>query len=255
VSLLALVVTLGACSQPEPVARTVAPAGNSTSVNSPSPSPSRAVEPETPTAPLGDEGTKVDKAPEPGSMARPDTSAGPLDQDDFPRPGALGPRWEYSIDPGNAEEGYAGNGTPALARKPAEVVRLAVPLGCPRPDRMPVPDHALEVDYTVDATKVVAIRSEFEDAATARQFFAARNANVRRCVGRSGGQAVGPIISTTETVADDVLLSDRTPESAPWAEMVLLDDDQVVLVAAQTRLGSSPMTTAEARRLAKVFRR
>lgn len=188
-------------------------------------------------------------------MARPATSSGPLSQDDFPRPKALGDGWAYSIDPGDAEEGYAGNGTPALARNPAEVVRLAVPLGCARPDAMPVPDHALEVDYTVGGTKVIAIRGEFKDVGMAELFFDARNANVQRCVGRSGGRAIGPLVGTAEALADDVLLSDRTPESAPWAELALLDGDQVVLVAAQTRLGTPPMSKDQARRLAEVFRR
>lgn len=188
-------------------------------------------------------------------MDRPGTSSGPLSQDDFPRPKALGGGWAYSIDPGDAEDGYAGNGTPALARNPAEVVRLAVPLGCARPDAMPVPDHALEVDYTAGGIKVIAIRGEFTDLAKAKEFFTARNANLQRCVGRSGGQAIGPLVSAAEALADDVLLSDRTPESAPWAELALLDGDQVVLVAAQTRLGEPPMTRETARALAEVFRR
>jgi hypothetical protein len=188
-------------------------------------------------------------------MDRPATSSGPLSQDDFPRPRALGPGWAYSVDLGDAEEGYAGNGTPALARDPGEVVRLAVPLGCARPSVMPLPDHALEVDYTVGGTKVVAIRGEFEDVGTAERFFEARSANVRRCLGRSGGQALGPLVSTAEQVAHGVLLSDRTPESAPWTELALLDGDQVVLVAAQSRPGTPPMTGAGVDRLAEVFRR
>ncbi len=188
-------------------------------------------------------------------MERPDTSSGPLSQDDFPRPKALGDGWAYSIDPGDAEEGYAGNGTPALARNPAEVVRLAVPLGCARPEAMPVPDYALEVDYTVGGTKVIAIRGEFKDVGMAELFFNARNANVQRCVCRSGGEAIGPLVGTAKALADDVLLSDRAPESAPWAELALLDGDQVVLVAAQTRLGTPPMSKNQARRLAEVFRR
>lgn len=188
-------------------------------------------------------------------MDPPATEAGPLSQDDFPRPKALGAGWAFSVDPGDAEEGYVGNGTPALARNPREVVRLAVPLGCPRPRKMPIPDYALEVDYTVDGTKVIAIRGEFKDNGMAEIFFAARTANLQRCVGRSGGQAIGPLVTSAEQIADDVLLSDRTPGSAPWAELAVLDEDQVVLVAAQTRLGAPPMTTGRARRLAESFRR
>jgi hypothetical protein len=190
-----------------------------------------------------------------GPLEPPATESGPLGQEDFPRPQALGPGWEFSIDPGDAEEGYAGNGTPALARNPREVVQLAVPLGCPRPSKMPVPDHALEVDYTADGTKVVAIRGEFEDRRTAETFFTSRNANLRRCVGRSGGQAIGPLVTTARRLADEVLLSDRTPESAPWTELAVLDGQQVVLVAAQSRLGAPPMTSGQVRRLVEQFHR
>lgn len=242
--------TAGACSeaQPEPVRAVPA-------ADQPSPLPPGESADEPADDPSGSPSAAGDDAPKPGSMDRPDTSSGPLSQDDFPRPKALGDGWAYSIDPGDAEDGYAGNGTPALARNPAEVVRLAVPLGCARPDAMPLPDHALEVDYTVGATKVIAVRGEFKDVGMAEVFFDARNANVQRCLGRSGGQAIGPLVSTAETLADGVLLSDRTPESAPWTELALLDGDQVVLVAAQTGLGTPPMTKDQARRLAEVFRR
>jgi len=188
-------------------------------------------------------------------LERPATEAGPLSRKDFPRPRQLGAGWEFSVDPGDAEAGYVGNGTPALARDPGEVVQLAVPLGCPRPRKMPLPDFALEVDYTVDGTKVVAIRGEFKDQGSAEIFFGARAANLRRCLGRSGSEAIGPLVGTARAVTDDVLLSDRTPESAPWAELAVRDGDQVVLVAAQSRLGRPPMTPGGARRLAEVFRR
>lgn len=188
-------------------------------------------------------------------METPATTAGTLSRASFPRPKALGAGWEYAVDPGDAEEGYLGNGTPVLERDPAEIVQLAVPFGCARRAVMPAPSHALEVDYAADGVKVIAIRGEFADAAAAEEFFGARAANLERCRGRSGGQAIGAIVARTEPVRDDVLLNDRTPDSDPWAELALLDGDQVVLVAAQTRLGSPPMTRAGARRLATLFRR
>lgn len=58
-----------------------------------------------------------------------------------------------------------------------------------------------------------------------------------------------------DRLRDGVLLSDRTPQSDPWTELAVLDDDQVVLVAARTGLGRPPMTPSGARRLAALFRR
>ena len=193
------------------------------------------------------------ETPEPEGPETPATTSGTLSKSSFPRPQALGAGWEYAVDPGDAEEGYAGNGTPTLERDPREIVQLAVPFGCARPSRMPTPAHALEVDYAADDVKVIAIRGEFDDEATAKQFFTARKANLERCLGRSGGQAIGSIVAQAETLRRGVLLNDRTPSSDPWAELAVLDGDQVVLVAAQTNIDSPPMTPAGARRLAALF--
>jgi hypothetical protein len=190
--------------------------------------------------------------PEPGSMAEPATSSGSLDKASFPRPRRLGAGWAYSVDPGNVEEGYAGNGTPALARNPREVVQTAVPFGCARRTSMPAPAHALEVDYTHDGRKVVAVRSQFDDAPTAREFFTARTANLRACAGRSGGPAIGRLVTGLGAPDARSLLSDRTPDSDPWRELAVLDGDSVVLVAVQ---GAGRPTLTAVRRLAEAFRR
>ena len=37
---------------------------------------------------------------------------------------ALGAGWDYRVDPGSVEDGYAGNGTPAMSRDPQEVAAV-----------------------------------------------------------------------------------------------------------------------------------
>lgn len=192
-------------------------------------------------------------APKPGSMETPGTSAGPLTRQSFPSPDDLGPDWEYVVDAGDAEEGYSGNGTPALARDPREITLAAVPLGCPR-RRLPLPEAALEVDYSLAGTKVIALRAAFSSPAIAERFFATRTEAVRGCLGRTGGAALGPLVGSVEDGdAAGRLVSDRTPESDPWTELALLDGDQVILVAAQGRLGRPPLTPQRIDDMATAF--
>ncbi len=190
-------------------------------------------------------------APEAGSMAEPGTSSGSLTRHSFPTPRALGAGWRYSVDPGDAEEGYAGNGTPALARRPEEVVQTAVPFGCARRTAMPAPTHALEVDYTLHGARVIAVRGRFADAARARAFFAGRASNLRGCDGHSASAAIGPLVANMGRPAAGALVSDRTPRSDPWRELAVLDGDTVVLLAAQ---GRAPLTDPQTRRLVRLFR-
>ena len=217
----------------------------------PAPAPTGSASSTAPTA-----SAAPSRSPKPGPGAEtPATTSGTLSRRTFPAPRSLGAGWSYAVDPGDAEEGYLGNGTPTLERDPREVVQLAVPFGCPRRSRMPTPEHALEVDYTADGVKVIALRFEFADVAGARTFFAARAANLRRCVGRSGGPALGVLVARVDRLGNGGLLSDRTPSSDPWAELAVLDRDQVALVAARTTLHHGPMTSAGVRRLASLFRR
>lgn len=232
---LALIVTVTGCTQSgQPSAAPNSPPAPSTTSAPPSAEPS---------------------PPKPGSLETPDSSSGSLSQDAFPRPETLGDNWAYAVDAGDAEEGYVGNGTPALERDPEELAALAVPFGCARRAPMPMAKHALEVDYTASGVKVIAIRMEFSSAATARALFDGRLANLQRCRGRSGGQAIGDLVSTVDRLGDGVVLSDRTPRSDAWVELAVLDDDHVVLVAAQTLVDRPPMTRAQTRRLAVAFRR
>lgn len=225
----------------------------------PMPAPSAAAETEAPAEPsptgtaTGTASAEPTGAPEPGSMQTPGRTSGELSRRDFPRPRALGDQWRYAVDSGDAEEGYVGNGTPALARSPREIVQTAVPFGCPRPARMPLPGHVLEVDYAAGGTTVIAIRSAFADAATARTFFDSRRDNLRACLGRGGG-AVGPLVTDLRAVGAGVLLNGRTQRSDPWMELAVLDDDCVVLLASQNLADQPPLDRATAARLAASFR-
>ena len=156
---------------------------------------------------------------------------------------------------GDAEEGYTGNSTPVLERDPAEVAMLAVPFGCPRPVDVPVPEHALEVDYTAGGVSVIAVRASFGDPRTASRFFGTRTRLLRGCAGTVAGRAEGVLVDEVRRLSSTAMLNDRTPDSDPWAELAVHDGDQVVLVAAQTRLGSPPMTPDAVAGLSLAFRR
>ena len=190
-------------------------------------------------------------APTPGSTIVPRTTSGSLSRHDFPRPSELGTGWKYSVDPGDAEEGYAGNGTPTLERSPEEIVQTAVPFGCPRVRAIPTPGHALEVDYTVRGAKVIAVRSEFRDAPTARAFSTGRAANLRHCLGRVASPAIGPLVDGIAGPAANAVVSDRTPRSDPWQEIAVLDGSTVAMVAVQ---GPGRLTDSETRRLVALLR-
>jgi len=188
--------------------------------------------------------------PTPGSTAEPATSSGPLDAASFPDPRRLGRGWRYAVDPGDPEEGYAGNGTPALARDPQEIVQTAVPFGCARRAAMPAPAHALEVDYTLHGRKVIAVRGSFGDPSAAAAFFAGRADNLRACTGRGGSAAIGPLVTAVRARSENALSSRRTPRSDPWQELCVLDRDSVVLVAAQ---GSHGLTDRTINRLVRLL--
>jgi hypothetical protein len=116
---------------------------------------------------------------------------------------------------------------------------------------MPTPSHALEVDYTLGGATVVAVRGRFADAARARAFFTARNANLADCAGRSGSAAIGPLVAAVSRPGRDAVASDRTPTSDPWREVVVLDGDTVALLAVH---GADPLSEAQTRRVVRLFR-
>lgn len=168
-------------------------------------------------------------------------------------PGAAAARSRLALrrGPGSAEEGYSGNGTATLARRPAEIVSTAVPFGCARPAAMPAPEHALEVDYALRGAKVVAVRGQFADASGARAFFRGRERNLRDCAGRAGSPAIGRLVGHLQPLGRGALGSDRTPTSDPWREVCVLDGDAVVLVAVR---GTGVLGGRDARRLVPLFR-
>ena len=188
-------------------------------------------------------------------MQVPATTAGNLSQRSFPTPRELGAGWRYVVDPGDAEQGYAGNGTPSLARDPQEIVQTAVPFGCARPDAMTAPAHALEVDYAFRGARVVTIKGVFDSPAAARSFFTARAANLRACLGRSGGPAIGPLVARLRRLDHTALVSDRTPASDGYRELSVLHERTVTLVAARIGPGGAPLTPDRANRFADRFRR
>lgn len=240
-ALLGVLVT--ACSSPEAGPDAADPA---TRADVPASSPTAATA-EGPSEPTHDEGHD--------DLETPATSSGPLTKRDFPRPEELGPTWAYRVDMGDAEEGYTGNSTPVLERDPAEMAMLAVPFGCPRPVEVPVPEHALEVDYTANGTSVVAVRASFGDPRTASRFFGSRTRLLRGCQGIVASQAEGVLVDEVRRLSGTALLNDRTPDSDPWTELVVHDRDQVVLIAAQTRLDTAPMTPDDIATLTRAFRR
>lgn len=190
--------------------------------------------------------------PSPGSMSTPAKTSGPLSQRSFPTPRQLGAGWKYAVDPGDAEEGYAGNGSPVVERYTQEISDTAVPFGCDRVREMPPPRYALEVDYTYRGRKAIAVRGKFRDAATAATFFDGRSANLRACLGRSGSAAIGPLVTSLTRPAQQAIASARTPKSDPWRELAVLDGDTVVLLAVQ---GTRELTDSQTRRLVTLFRR
>jgi len=241
----AALLAVAGCSSDASAQRTAAPAASSTTGPVTGPVTGPATVSGSPSA------SSATVVPSPGSTAKPGTRSGSLSQSSFPTPASLGAAWTYSVDAGDAEEGYSGNGTPALARNPTELVRTAVPLGCERPAPMPAPQHALEVDYTVGGTKVVAVRGSFARADEAEQFFSGRERNLRGCAGRSGSAAIGALVAHVSVPAPGTVASDRTPRSDPWREIALLDGSDVVLVAVQ---GRDPLTPAQTHRLVDQFR-
>ena len=198
--------------------------------------------------------TTASNSPTPSSPAKittPASTAGSLSIRSFPEPSDLGDGWSYAVDPGDVEEGYAGNGTPAIARKAGEVLRTVLPFGCARGPRFTAPRHVLEVDYRSPYGKVVALRLRFTDHAAASAFFDARTAGLRSCLDRSPSPAIGPLVRQLSVLDERAVLSDRTPASDPWTELAGSTGDVVSLMAIQGP--TDRIDDREARRLLGVL--
>ena len=160
----------------------------------------------------------------------PATTSGRLDRASLPEPRALGPRWRYRVDPGSAEDGYAGNGTPAMARDPREVVAALTPLGC-RPVQLPVPDAALEVTYGhADGTPAVGLLLEFDDDAEAAHFFALRVGVMRDCADWRRAQAEVEVLRD-QPLTFVAVRDERLGGTPVWTEGVQRSGRRVLFVA------------------------
>jgi len=108
----------------------------------------------------------------------------------------LGSGWIARVDPGSAEDGYTGNGTPVVARDPQDLAQAILPIGCADASvydaRLPIAAHALEVDYQHRASGAhgVALALDFGSAAAAQRFVAAYTSALRGCTAGPGGSMV-----------------------------------------------------------------
>jgi len=124
-----------------------------------------------------------------------------------------------------------------------------LPLGCPglrETPRLPVPAHALEVDFRHrgDGAPGVALALDFVDGERASAFLDTYAQALRACSGgrarpQTGGSAVEVLSSTS-----GVLVTRRVDDAAPpaeriWTELVTRGGSRVILVAANT---SDPRT-------------
>jgi hypothetical protein len=200
-----------------------------------------------------------------GQPSAPAATAGALDATNVPPADALGPGWRRYVDPGDAEEGYAGNGTWVRERRADEVVQAVVPLGCARladPPALPRPRHALEGTYRGPRqAPAVALVLEFGSPARAAQFLAGMARVARSCpqpARRVGAQ--DPLVVVIEPVRVDAsTVLDRRRELGAgasewlWSEAVVRQGSRVglLIVAAPSsaRTASRPDLAALAGRL------
>ena len=163
-------------------------------------------------------------------MSPPAERSGPLSSQDMPQPSALGHGWEFRVDDGGQEEGYAGNGTPTLRRDPSEVADLAVPLGCVDRGHLPRPRWALESDYAHARTGTIGlvIRLRFASASSATAFMRQRDAALAACAAQTS--SVGPnstgLVQRLRTVVG-VTVSTRTEagdlhDGSAWTEIAAI---------------------------------
>jgi len=183
----------------------------------------------------------------------PATRTGGLSRALFPRPGELGPRWAWWADEGDAEEGYVGNGTPVLARDPAEVALTLVPFGCPATAARPVGDHALEAGYRYAGHRVIAVRVAFSSRALAVRSHQGRAAALERCDGVVPDRATGPLVTEVTALGRRTLTNARTPSSDPYVELATVSGSDTVLVALRGSPDDPRLGPLSLRRLARAF--
>lgn len=174
-------------------------------------------------------------------MSPPATRSGPLSGQDMPRPSALGHGWDFRVDEGSLEDGYAGNGTPTVERDPGEVSGLAVPLGCVDRGHLPRPRWALESDYAHGPTGTIGlvIRLRFTAASDAATFMQRRDAALAACAaqtsttGTNGNGLVQQLRLTADSTVSTRSDTGDLHDGSAWTEIVALGtpDTDVTLVA------------------------
>lgn len=187
-----LAAALAGCSGPgEPAATTSPSTSEAPSSAAASPAPSTSSASPAPTS--------VSPSASPSGFDRtatPATSSGPLSGSALPDPEVLGRGWVARVDPGSAEDGYTGNGTPVVARDPQDLAQALLPIGCADASvydaRLPEAEHALEVDYAYRASGAhgVALALDFGDEKTAQRFVSAYTGALARCTAGPGGSMV-----------------------------------------------------------------
>lgn len=169
------------------------------------------------------------------ASARPDTTmpsdhTRELSKELLPQPAALGSQWRYRVDAGSSEGGYQGNGTPAMARDPQEVVAALTPLGC-KPVQLPVPTSALEVTYgDAKGTPAVGLLLEFADDDVATSFFDRRADVMRDCAAATSSQADVDVLRD-EPASFISVRNEHVGETPIWTEGVQQTGGRVLFVA------------------------
>jgi len=160
-------------------------------------------------------------------MSPPAVRSGPLTGKDMPRPAALGRGWQFRVDNGSEEDGYAGNGTPTVQRDPGEVANLAVPLGCVDRGDLPQPRWALESDYAHASSGTIGlvVRLRFASVSSATAFMKRRDHALAACAAQtsSAGPNSTGLVQQLRTLAG-LTVSTRTEsgdlhDGSAWTEI------------------------------------
>ncbi len=172
----------------------------------------------------------------------PPETAGDLDSGDLPAPPDLGAGWRQFADPGDPEEGYAGNGSWVRARGGAEVVQALLPLGCAglrEMPRLPEPRHALEATYRGPGrAPAVALVLSYGSVGAARELVTTLGDVGASCAApEKPVKRSDPLVAVvTQERADDSVVLDRRREYGAgasgwvWSEAVVRRGDRVGLL-------------------------
>jgi hypothetical protein len=187
--------------------------------------------------------------------ATPAATSGSLKRASLPRAAVLGAGWRSRVDLGSTEDGYTGNGTPSVARDPNDTVVALRPIGCAEESvyavPLPLPRHALEVDYRHGPTGAngVGLALEFAGDADARRFFDIYTRSLALC--RSGVGDTTRVTVLAAPGADAVATVTADPvERTTWRELVERSGRVVRLLAvegARTPARAWPTVLAELR--------